>query len=106
MTEYPLGVYDGGMKAFIKRRSLHRAKIVRGQLDNLIEMIECEEYCVDIMTQSLAIQRALRSLNKLILENHMQTHLADAFRTGDKAQQDQALAELVKLYELHNVRGR
>lgn len=106
MTEYPQGVYDGSMKALIKRRALHRAKIVRGQLDNLIEMIECEEYCVDIMTQSLAIQRALRSLNKLILENHMQTHLADAFRSGDMGQQDRALAELTKLYELHNVRGR
>ncbi|NCC20314.1 metal-sensitive transcriptional regulator, partial [Candidatus Saccharibacteria bacterium] len=54
------------MKRATKQRGLHRAKIIRGQVEGLISMIENEAYCTDILTQSLAIQRALRSLNKLI----------------------------------------
>ena len=69
-------------------------------------MIECEDYCVDIMTQSLAVQRALGSLNKLVLENHLQTHFAHAMRSDDTAAADQALRELTALYELHNIKGK
>lgn len=90
----------------IQKRSLHRAKIIQGQLEGLIEMIEEEQYCVDIMTQSLAIQRALRSLNKLILENHLRTHAGEALGSNDTIVQEHALKELVELYELHNVRGK
>lgn len=90
----------------IQKRSLHRAKIIQGQLDGFIEMIEKEQYCVDIMTQSLAIQRALRSLNKLILENHLRTHTASALASGGSDAHEKALQELIDLYELHNIRGR
>lgn len=69
-------------------------------------MINAEDYCIDIMTQSLAIQRSLRSLNKLILENHLQTHAAEALASKDEASQNQALQELLNLYELGNVRGK
>jgi DNA-binding FrmR family transcriptional regulator len=90
----------------IKKRSLHRTKIIKGQVEGLQKMIDKEDYCIDIMTQSLAIQRSLRSLNKLILENHLQTHAAMAFSSQDTAAQEKALNELLNLYELSNVRGR
>lgn len=94
------------MKRAIKQRSLHRVRIIAGQLEGLEKMIQDEEYCVDIMTQSLAIQRALRSLNKLVLENHLQTHLAAAFQSDDYDVRDRAQRELLDLYELNNVRGK
>ncbi len=90
----------------IKKRSLHRTKIIKGQVEGLEKMITKEEYCVDIMTQSLAIQRSLRSLNKLILENHLQTHAAMALSSKDATTQKDALEELLNLYELSNVRGK
>ena len=52
----------------IKKRALHRTKILQGQLRGVEKMIENEDYCVDIITQSLAIQSSLRSLNKLLVE--------------------------------------
>lgn len=84
----PPGVYNYGMKRATKQRGLHRAKIIRGQVEGLILMIENEAYCTtDILTQSLAIQRALRSLNKLIAEHHIQTHIAEGMSSGDFARQ-------------------
>ena len=92
------------MIADIKKRALHRTKILEGQMRGLEKMIESEEYCVDIITQSLAIQKSLRSLNKLLVENHLRTHVADMFAAGGE-QQSHAVDELLKVYELNNNRG-
>lgn len=94
------------MKTEIKRRSLHRIKIIQGQMKGLEKKIEQEEYCVDILTQSLAIQKSLSSLNKLVLENHLQTHITDNMASADAKQQTAAVQELLSLYELNNIRGR
>lgn len=90
----------------IKRRSLHRSKIIQGQLKGLEKMIDNEEYCMDILTQSLAIQRSLRSLNKLILENHLKTHIVDKLSGQSSTAHKEAIDELLGLYELSNVRGK
>lgn len=90
----------------LKRRALHRGKILQGQLKGLEKMIESEEYCMDIITQSLAIQKSLSSLNKLILENHLRTHIAHDLSSSEEARQKNAVQELLTLYELHNIRGK
>jgi len=90
------------MIADIKKRALHRSRILEGQMRGLEKMIEEEEYCMDIITQSLAIQKSLRSLNKLLVENHLRTHVAHMFANGEE---DTAVDELLKVYELNNVRG-
>lgn len=70
------------------------------------KMIENEDYCMDILTQSLAIQKSLSSLNKLVLENHITTHITDMIASGKEKEQTKALEELMKLYELNNIRGK
>ena len=88
----------------IKKRSQHRSKIIEGQMKGLQKMIDEEAYCMDILTQSLAIQKSLASLNKLILENHLRTHISDMMQDG--SQSEQAVEELLGLYELNNIRSK
>ena len=87
----------------IKKRSLHRTKILQGQLRALHTAIENDEYCMDILTQNLAIQKSLGSLSKLILENHLRTHVIRAIKQGDE---DTSIDELLRLYELQHNRGK
>ena len=94
------------MDAAIKKRALHRAKILEGQLRGLHKMIDNEEYCMDIITQSLAVQKSLGSLNALIAENHIITHITHMMASGDKAKQAKAQKELAAIYELINNRGK
>lgn len=89
----------------LKKRALHRAKILQGQLRGVERMIENEDYCVDIITQTLAIQSSLRSLNKLLVENHLRTHVSDMFEAGGESR-DAAVAELLTVFELQNNRGK
>lgn len=94
------------MIADIKKRATHRSKIIEGQFKGLQKAIENEEYCMDILTQSLAIQKSLASLNKLILENHLRTHVTDMMGSSDSDQQEKAVEELLNLYELNNIRSK
>ncbi len=89
----------------IKKRALHRSKILQGQLRGLEKMIDNEEYCVDIITQSLAVQKSLRSLNKLLVENHLRTHVTDMFEAGGD-EREAAVTELLTVFELTNNRGQ
>jgi len=93
------------MKPELKKRASHRSKIIEGQIKGLQKMIDEEAYCMDILTQSLAIQKSLGSLSKVVLENHITTHIQDMLRSSDESQHAQAIDELSRLYELHNVRG-
>ena len=88
----------------IKKRALHRSRILQGQLRGIEKMIENEEYCVDIITQSLAVQKSLRSLNKLLVENHLRTHVSEMFDKGGD-EREKAVAELLAVFELQQNRG-
>lgn len=94
------------MIADIKKRASHRSKIIEGQFRGLQKMIDNEAYCMDILTQGLAIQKSLASLNKLILENHLRTHVTDMLNAKDKKSHEKAITELLSLYELNNIRSK
>ena len=85
----------------IKKRALHRSKILEGQMRGLEKMIDNEDYCMDIITQSLAIQKSLRSLNKLLVENHLRTHVSSMFAAGGE-HKEKAVDELLRVYEIGN----
>ena len=93
------------MDAALKKRAMHRGKILQGQLEGLLRAIENEDYCMDIITQSLSIQKSLGSLNKLIVENHIQTHVSHMMHSHDPAERQKAIDELGQIFELNNNRG-
>jgi DNA-binding FrmR family transcriptional regulator len=104
LQQIPPGGILRGVITDIKKRALHRSKILAGQLRGLEKMIDNEDYCMDIITQSLAIQKSLQSLNKLLVENHLRTHVSEMFAAGGE-QQELAIDELLKVYELNNNRA-
>ena len=85
------------MKRPAKQRALHRIKIIQGHLKKVEEMIAADAYCVDTITQSLAVQSSLRSLNKLLLSHHLGHCAVDQVKTG---QAETMVRELTTLYEL------
>lgn len=84
----------------LKNRAIHRAKIIRGQLDGLIKAIEKEEYCPTLLVQSRSIERSLKSLESFLLENHLRSHVKDQMRI--KGEDEKAIKELIRIYTLSN----
>ena len=78
-----------------RRQALRRIKIIAGQVAALEKQIEDDRYCMDILDLSLSIQRALRSLDALVLDGHLKTHVVEMIRSGEA---EKAIAELQRLY--------
>ncbi len=79
-----------------QERILHRLKIARGQLDKVISMVEEDEYCIDILHQTQAIEAALKETDDVIMENHLKTCAADAIRNG---RQEEAISEIMNVFQ-------
>lgn len=84
----------------LKKRAVHRAKIIHGQLAGLIKAIEKEMYCPQLLERSLSIQSSLKSLNSFILENHLRTHVKHQMR--ERGDDEKAIKELTRIYTLSN----
>lgn len=66
----------------VQERIAHRLKIARGHLNKVIQMVEEEEYCIDVIHQSQAVQRALEEADNQLLEHHLKTCVADSIKMG------------------------
>ncbi|WKZ81773.1 MAG: metal-sensitive transcriptional regulator [Acidimicrobiia bacterium] len=74
------------MQADKKQSALNRLKTVRGHLDAVVAMVEDERYCPEIMKQVSALQGSLEKVNRVLLENHVETcvmHAVAEGRTGE-----------------------
>ena len=80
------------MKNDNQNKVIHRLKIAKGHLEKVVSMAEKGEYCIDIIHQSQAVQAALRSADKEVLENHLKTCVAESIKKG---QDKKAIIEIM-----------
>ncbi len=79
-----------------QERILHRLKIARGHLDKVIKMVEDHDYCIDVLHQSQAVQKAIKETDNVILENHLKTCVSDAISEGKKGE---AISEIMQVFK-------
>lgn len=79
-----------------KNKILHRIKIIKGHVNAIEKMIESDRYCVEIVHQSLAVQKSLKKLDALIMKDHIQHCVVDQAREGNT---EKITEELMKIFE-------
>lgn len=67
-----------------KEQLLARLRRVEGQIRGLQQMVECDRYCVDVLTQISAVTKALQSVAVGLLDDHLRHCLADAAVAGGR----------------------
>lgn len=82
-----------------EERILHRLKITRGHLNKVITMFENGEYCIHVLHQSQAVQKALKEIDNLMLEKHLNTCVTDAIKKGN---QQEAISEVMNVFKRTN----
>jgi DNA-binding FrmR family transcriptional regulator len=82
------------MRAEVRRDVIARLRSVAGHLKAVERMIDEDKYCVDVMKQTMAVEKALERIDALILEEHLATCVVDSFRQGKSAQTVKELAEI------------
>lgn len=85
-----------------KQQLLNRLKSVEGHVRGVQRMIEEDSYCVDIIKQTLAVQRALEKFNSIILERHLQGCVTTAIRSDDTSERERVIHELLQVFETNS----
>ncbi|WP_426449858.1 metal-sensitive transcriptional regulator [Paenibacillus sp. S-38] len=90
-----------------ERRSHHSAKVkdnlvsrlnrIEGQIRGVKGMIEKDTYCDDVLNQIAAIQSALNSVGKILLEGHMRSCVVERIEQGDTEVIDELMKTMGKL---------
>jgi DNA-binding FrmR family transcriptional regulator len=84
------------MKPEHKTSALNRLKTVRGHLDAVIRMVDEEQYCPDIMKQVSALQGSLEGVNRILLQNHVETCVLEHVKAGNSEQVVDELLETLR----------
>ena len=98
MTEHQHGYLAAGKKA----DHLKRLRRIEGQVRGLQRMVEEEQYCIDILTQISAANKALQAVALGLLDEHLGHCVADAIHHGGPEAQaklkeaNDAIARLVR----------
>lgn len=79
-----------------KREAALRLKTVRGHMDGVIAMVERDAYCVDLMKQVAALQASLERVNRVLLQNHLETCVTEAIQSGSGEAKIQELIDALR----------
>ena len=72
-----------------------RINKIIGQMSGIKNMIDSDRYCDDILIQLAAIDKSIKSLANVILNNHMHTCLVKDINNGNY----EVIDEIVELFK-------
>ena len=78
---------------------LRRLRSAEGHLRGIQKMVEDDAYCMDVVNQVIAVQRALGKVSQLVLDRHLHTCATSAIRGEDVAERERVLGEILALFE-------
>ena len=81
-----------------KAKAQGRLRRIEGQVQGLQRMIAADAYCVDVLLQVSAVQGALEQVQKLLLGRHVESCVADALRSGSRAERQRKVDELLEVF--------
>lgn len=82
-----------------KEDLVSRLRSVEGHVRGVERMVQEDEYCVDILKQTRAVQGALDKVNALLLENHLQNCASTVIRSGTPQERERVITELLDVFE-------
>jgi DNA-binding FrmR family transcriptional regulator len=74
-----------------------RLASIEGHVKAIKRMVDEDAYCIEVLKQTYAVERALKRFEAELLRGHLATCVPTAFREGRKAE---ILTELGDVFEL------
>jgi len=80
-----------------KEDAIKRLNYIEGHLKGIKKMVEDDTYCVDILKQTYAVQRAIEKFEQVLMRDHINHCVPDGIREG---RDEEVLNELGELFTL------
>jgi CsoR family transcriptional regulator, copper-sensing transcriptional repressor len=78
---------------------VRRLKSVEGHVRGVQRMVEDGAYCIDVVNQIVAIQRALKKVSSKVLDGHLHSCVTSAIQGDDVGERERVLTELMDVFE-------
>ncbi len=88
-----------GLDPRAKEKILARLRSAEGHLRGTIRMVEEDQYCVDVIKQTKAVQSAIDKANALLLERHLNHCVSAAIRSERPRERERVISELLDVFE-------
>ncbi|MFC1453941.1 metal-sensitive transcriptional regulator [Verrucomicrobiota bacterium] len=76
---------------------LARLARIEGQIRGIRRMIANGAYCIDILTQLQAAQRAMHAVAQKVFRKHVENCVATSFRSRSAKEVEQKIKEVMKI---------
>jgi len=70
------------INAAVKKDSLTRLRRIEGQVRGIMKMVEDEKYCIDIIHQITAAEKALSGVASIVMKRHVESCVSAAILQG------------------------
>ena len=88
----------------VKKNALTRLKKIEGQIRGIMKMVDQEKYCIDIINQITAAEKALDGVAKNIMKRHIESCVTEAIIQGEGQTKIDELIETV--FKISNRRDK
>jgi DNA-binding FrmR family transcriptional regulator len=76
---------------------IERLKRIEGQIRGIQKMVEEDRYCIEILTQLTSVVAALKGVEEVIMEKHLETCVAEAMQFGSEREKQEKINEIMNI---------
>jgi CsoR family transcriptional regulator, copper-sensing transcriptional repressor len=81
-----------------KKNAVTRLKKIEGQIRGIMKMVENEKYCIDIINQITAAEKALSGVSRIVMKRHVESCVTEAITKGQGKEMINELIETIYKY--------
>jgi DNA-binding FrmR family transcriptional regulator len=96
----------GPQDSTAKDKILTRLRSAEGHLRGVVQMVEEDGYCIDVLRQTKAIHAALAKVEALLLDRHLHHCVTRAVRSDKPDERARVIAELLDIFQAKGVKDR
>jgi CsoR family transcriptional regulator, copper-sensing transcriptional repressor len=85
-----------------KQKTVVNFKKAQSSIAKIVEMLEQDKYCIDIMQQNLAVIGLLRSAHQQLMKNHLNTCFKTAMAAKNEKRKQEMVEEILTVTKLFN----
>jgi len=89
-----------------KDKILTRLRSAEGHLRGVMQMVEDDGYCIDVLRQTKAVHAALSKVETLLLDRHLQHCVTRAVRSDKADERARVIAELLDIFQAKGGKDR
>jgi DNA-binding FrmR family transcriptional regulator len=77
---------------------LSRLRSIEGHLRGVVQMVEDDVYCMDVLQQTKAVHAALSKVEGQLLDRHLHHCVRAALGSGSRGERERVVGELLDLF--------